>query len=383
MITYRLATQPPLEPSVKFYKIIAVSFLAITIVLLALVIFMTSKKATITIVAKNDTKNVSLAVGVGAKVTEATSIGGTVASQIFPWAEDFHPTGNKMVDAVATGAVVIYNKTNSPQPLVKTTRVLTPAGILFRLSEGVTVPASGQVTARVYADQKGAAYNISPSRFTIPGLDASKQKVIYAESSAPMSGGVATLGILSAEDIKSAELAYKQKAQEAFLKNLTPTNDAGQAQIVTVVDTHAKANHKAGDEVTVFTVSGTSTVVVVRYAKADLTTLVNKQITDKVNASAERFVATGSNAPEVSVASFDAKAGTASLNVHQNVSVTLDANVDALSPDHFAGKKKADIERYILGLDHVAQVDVKFFPSWMFSAPSVPDRIKVIVKNVQ
>ncbi|MSU75047.1 MAG: hypothetical protein EXS55_00825 [Candidatus Magasanikbacteria bacterium] len=382
MITYRLATQPPLEPSVKFYKIIALSFLAVTIILLALVIFMTSKKAVITIVAKNDIKSIALAVGVGAKVVAASSVVGSVQSQIFPWSEDFHPTGNKTVAGIATGAVVIFNKTKTAQSLVKTTRFLTPGGALFRLSEGVTVPANGQITARVYADQKGAAYDIAPSSFTIPGLVTDKQKVIFAESTAPMSGGVASLAILSADDIKSAELAYKQKVEEAFRKSLKDSDDQ-MAQIVTVLDSHAKADHKAGEEVTGFTVSGTSTIVVVRYTASELVALVNKQIADKVDAGAERFVAAGAGAPQVTVVSFNAKEGTAELSVRQDVGVTLEANGDALSAEHFLSKKKADIERYVLGLEHVAQVDVKFSPSWMLSAPSVPDKIKVIVKNVQ
>ena len=381
MITYRMATQPTQEPSVRFYKIIAVTFLLLTVILLGLIVFMTSKKALITVVAKSDVKKISLSVSVSPNPAQDDAVKGTVTAVPFKWSEVYHPTGNKVVDGISKGKVTVHNTSSAPQTLIKTTRVLAASGVLFHLADKIIVPAGGQTTVAVYADQPGATSDIGPSKFTIPGLSPDKQKVIYAESTDPMSGGQARLGVLSADDLKAASTNFKEKMQAAFADTQTSSTVLDTKAVVAVASESDQADHKVGDEVTDFTVSGTSTMIVVTYANQDLAQLVSRQISEKTDPTTEKFLGVDTE-PQVSVASYDLKNNTAQLSVYQDAQVTLDANVDALSPAHFFGKSKEEIQRYILGLDHVADVQVKFSPSWMLSAPSVPDRISVVVKNI-
>lgn len=382
MITYRMATQPAQEPSVKFYKIIAVTFLFLTVVLLGLIVFMTSKKAIITVVAKGDVKKVSLSVTVSPNPAQDDAVKGMVTAVPFKWSEVYHPTGNKVVDGISKGKVVVHNTSSAPQTLIKTTRVLADSGVLFHLSDKIIVPAGGQITVAVYADQPGATSDIGPSKFSIPGLSADKQKVIYAESTDPMSGGQARLGVLSADDLKAASVNFKEKMKAAFVAAQASSTAVDSKMVVMVASEADQADHKVGDEVTDFTVSGTSTMVMAVYTGQDLSQLVSRQISEKIDPTTEKFLGVDAE-PQVSIASYDVKNNTAQLSVYQDAQVTLDANVDALSPAHFFGKSKEEIQRYILGLDHVADVQVKFSPSWMLSAPSVPDRINVVVKNIK
>ena len=361
----------------RFYKIIALFFLLLTIALLAVVVFVTSKKATITVIAKEDARNVTVIVPVG-NGQNSTVLKGTVSTTAFYWSEKFNPTGNKTVEGTATGEATIYNKTNADQVLIATTRLLTPSGVLFHISDRVNVPANGQVTVGVYADKPGAASEIGPSTFTIPGLPIDKQKVIYAESTKPMVGGAKKVGVLSEADIKTALQGYKEKVKEQVAK----MGDASLERAVVVTETGAASNVKAGEEVSEFTVSGTSTVVVISYNLDDLNAYVNKVLSDKIDSTAEKLLSF-SGKPQITVQKQDARNGTAELAVTQGVAVTLDSDVEKLAPQNFVGKKKDEIERYILGLDHVTGVEVKFSPSWVFSAPTVPDKIKVVVKNIQ
>lgn len=381
MITHRLSTQPSFEPPVRFYKIIALSFLLITVALLGVVIFITSKKADIVIVTKEDSKPVNLNVTVNGTGTGAQALKGTVSSTVFFWSEKYQPTGTKKVSGQSKGQVIIYNTGSAEQPLVKTTRLLSKDGVLFRLSEGVAVPANGQVTAAVYADQPGAAGDIAPTVFTIPGLLPPKQKIVYAESRQPMAGGLATVGVLSDEDLKSAGEDHRLKVREAFLAKLKGAG-VGPEVALSAVNQSIRADRKAGEEVASFTLSGTTTFVAVIYNPSDLAALIDREAVSSIDATAEKLLS-AAEPPRVSVAHFDAALGTAELAVRQDVVVVLDANAQRLSPEHFFGKKKDEIERYILGLSHVAGVEVKFSPSWVFSAPSVSDRIHVVVKNIQ
>ncbi|MCX6779560.1 MAG: hypothetical protein NT034_00035, partial [Candidatus Magasanikbacteria bacterium] len=197
--------EPYAQPSVGFYRTIALSFLVLTVVLLGVVVLITSKKATITIMAKEDTRSVNMNVKLSAISDGKDSIAGTVSSTVVNFSQKYFPTGSKTIEGTAGGEVTLFNKTAEPQTLVKTTRLLTPGGVLFRLSDKVTVPANGEIKAQVYADKSGKDNNVGPSTFTIPGLDTAKQKLIYAQSTVAMDNAVRQVGILTDADVQAAQ----------------------------------------------------------------------------------------------------------------------------------------------------------------------------------
>lgn len=381
MITHRVTTKLAPEPAVRFYRTIAVSFLVVTLGLLAVIIFFTSKKAAIVVVAKTDNKNITLDVGVERQKSGNASILGVVTSTEFYLTQKYSPTGNKTVNGVAMGEAIIYNDTATAQPLVKTTRLLTPGGILFRLSDRVVVPARGNIIAKVYADQPGPIGEIGPSKFIIPGLSLEKQKVIYAASKTAMSGGVRAVGFLSEADLKAAEADYVEKVKQAADKFLPAVSNYNQ-KLIFVPSHHVAADRRSGEEVSEFNLAGTSTVVAVYFYNDELNALLGKEISQRLDLSTEK-VSSALKDPQVALAGYDLAKQKAQLSVYQDVLVTLDVNADKLAAANFFGKSKDEIERYIFGLGHVVGVDVKFSPSWMRRAPAVADRINIVVKNVQ
>ncbi len=381
MITHRVATKLAPEPPVRFYRTIAVTFLIVTLILLGVIIFFTAKKATIVIVAKTDNKNINLELNVAKQKNSELSLVGLVTTTQLSWEQKYFPTGNKTTDGLAVGEVVLFNQTSAPQTLVKTTRLLTPGGVLFRLSDRVLVPAGGQTTAAVYADQAGASGNIAPSTFTIPGLGEDKQKVIYASSSVAMVGGIRTIGILSAEDVKAAKLDFANKVKQN-IENSLGEDEAFSQKLIFVPDNNISIDKEVGQEVSEFNLSGTSTAVVVYYNKEELKNILAKEISNHVDDTVEKVLSLNKE-PQVTLGTYDIDKQKATLSVYQDVLVTLDVNGEKLSVNNFFGKKKDEIERYVFGLGHVVGVDVKFSPSWMRSAPSVPDKVQVVVKNVE
>ena len=381
MITHRVTTKLAPEPTVRFYRTIAVSFLIVTLALLAVIIFFTSKKAIIVVVAKTDSKNITLDINVEKEKTSNVSIFGFVTSTEFKLTQKYSPTGNKTINSVATGEAIIYNDTAAAQPLVKTTRLLTPGGVLFRLSDRVVVPARGQIAAKVYADQPGQIGDIGPGKFIIPGLSLEKQKVIYAESKTPMSGGVRAVGFLAEADIKAAETDYVEKVKQAADKFFPAAANFNQ-KLIFVPSHRVTADRQSGEEVAEFNLAGTSTVIAVYFNDDELNSLLGKEISSRLDLSTEKVSATFKD-PQVALAGYDLAKQKAQLSAYQDALVTLDVNADKLAVANFFGKSKDEIERYVFGLGHVVGVDVKFSPSWMRSAPAVADRIQVIVKNVQ
>jgi hypothetical protein len=347
------------------------------------IIFTTTKKATITVMAKGDAKNVTIAVDVAKEKSDGfKGILGTVSSTNFQWSETYYPTSAKTVNGTATGEVTLYNKTNVAQALVKTTRLQTAEGVLFRLSDKVVVPANGQTTANVYSDQPGAASDIGPSQFTIPGLNPDKQKFIYAESAKSMAGGARSVKVLTQEDLDNAKKDYLEKAKTAFLKDLTISDPQFNQKIANITESMSTTSAKVGDEVSEFKISGGNSMAYVFYNQDELAGVINKELAGKIDPTSEKILSADAE-PKVTLLNYDAVKGIAQLSVAQDLLITLDANAEKMAAKNFTGKKKDEIERYVLGLNHAAGVEIKMTPSWSWSAPSSEDKIKVVVKNVQ
>lgn len=160
--------------------------------------------------------------------------------------ENFSTTGDKSAtDQEARGTLTVYNEySNSPQPLVATTRFQTSDGKIFRLIRGVVVPGTtningeikqGAIEAEVIADQPGDAYNIGPTNFTIPGFqgNSGKYSKFYAKSFKAMAGGKsgeATLKSVAAGDIAGARNLLASKAVNSARQKLA--DSAGPEAVV-------------------------------------------------------------------------------------------------------------------------------------------------------
>ena len=127
-------------------------------------------------------------------------------------------SGTKTVSATAAGTVTLYNTQSKPQTLVATTRLATPAGLIFRIRSAVTIPAGsqakpGSITTSVSADKPGDSYNVGPTSFTIPGLSGTPQEgKVYARSAAMMTGGASGSVPLVDSAVESSARAALQGA---------------------------------------------------------------------------------------------------------------------------------------------------------------------------
>jgi hypothetical protein len=136
-------------------------------------------------------------------------------------------TGEEQVSEKASGTIIVYNKTNSSQKLIATTRFETADGKVYRIKDAISIPAAktvggktepGSIEAVVTADQPGESYNIGLSDFTVPGLKGDPRfETIYARSKTPMTGGfVGVRKQVSGENLDNA----KKELQETLNNEL-------------------------------------------------------------------------------------------------------------------------------------------------------------------
>src|SRR3989339_722163 len=125
----------PLSRSLKIYQRIAVAFVFATFFLLVAVLYLSISRATITITPTPKIVSIDADVQVVAAPSEAGELSGIVlnerlsASKIYVLPSE----GASAVEAKAGGTVTLINETNTDQPLVATTRLLSEEGVLFRI----------------------------------------------------------------------------------------------------------------------------------------------------------------------------------------------------------------------------------------------------------
>ncbi|MEK7644874.1 MAG: hypothetical protein AAB391_00920 [Patescibacteria group bacterium] len=156
--------------------------------------------------------------------------------------------GTRMEEKKASGQIVIYNNDSaSTQRLIRNTRFQTPEGLIYRISEPVTVPGKkgtvpGSIEVTVYADTAGSDYNIGLTDFTIPGFKTSptKYKNIYARSKTAMTGG--SKGV-----VRVVKPADEKAARDSMIADL-------KARLLTSAAAQTPAGYAFFDRATLFNV---------------------------------------------------------------------------------------------------------------------------------
>jgi hypothetical protein len=133
----------------------------------------------------------------------------------------------------AKGTVEIVNDGASAQTLIATTRFLSEGGVVFRLDARVVVPARGRASATFTADQSGPSGDVPAGRFTIPGLPAATQRLVYGVTSEPTRGGLETVGApFTEDDLASLRGLFEAEASGALEE--AASAKAGEGRIVLV-----------------------------------------------------------------------------------------------------------------------------------------------------
>ena len=146
---------------------------------------------------------------------------GTIKDLKVSASRELASSGTELLETKAQGTVIIYNNYSSAnQLLIKSTRLATKDGRVFRLDSAVTVPGQkkeagklvpGSVEAKVTADKAGAAGNIGLSDFSIPGFaGTAKATKFYARSKAAFTGGQSEQVAKIAESAKATARAELQ-----------------------------------------------------------------------------------------------------------------------------------------------------------------------------
>lgn len=374
----------PLSRSLRVYQRIALGFVGITFLMLLAVVYLSVSRATITVVANPSVVATTASLAVVKNPVSEGQIAGSVGqttltnSRIFSLPQE----GARAVEAKSSGIITIINNTGSAQPLVATTRFLSQGGVLFRLDTGVTVPANGQVTARITADQAGASGDIEAATFTIPGLAASLQDKIYGTSTVAMTGGVQYVRTLTDTDVADAKTALLADILNEAKTTLSTGLDAALAAqgIYSVEEDSATTDVPVGTETGTFSLTITATVTGVYYDSALVASYARSLLQKRVP---EGFVlsSVSEQGVQTTVESANYATGEAQLSLYLDGTAVISADAPTLSKDRFLGRAPNEVFTLLRSSDAISDVAITFTPFWLQRIPTLKDHIEIIIKT--
>lgn len=380
------AASKPMSRSLRVYQKVAIVFVVISLLLLLSVLYLSISSAVIRVTPNAEVVSANVAIEVTPSPNALGQVTGYVVEESFEKGHEFQvpEEGGTPVEAKAHGTVTLINETGSQADLVATTRVLSEEGVLFRLDDAVSIPANGQIEAAVSADQPGLSGEIGPSQFTIPGLPADTQEVVYAVSLDPMVGGVEYRRVVTQADLDQAAATLADEiledAKVALRSRVNADAFTGEAFFVDIIE--KASDTEPGTEKGFFTVSATVKVTAVFYDQELIEEAAVAALYERVPEGYE-LASINKEGLQVEIQNVVASQETASLRVYLDGRAVISPGSDTLNLDRFLGVSPVEVETNLEAMDSIAEVDVSFTPFWLKRIPTLKDHIRIIIEPVE
>jgi len=365
------------KPS-NFYSKLVSFFLFLTVIAILVILHFALAKVNIKLYSNLETKEASVLITMkpedNLEIASDEILGKIITTEL-ELSASVDSSQELTNSARAGGYVTIYNNYSKNQALIKTTRLLTPDNKLFRITEGVTVPAGGQVEVWAEADQDGQEFVTDPTTFIIPGLWEGLQELIYAESLDGMKLQSIPGFKVSEENIEAAKEKIKQDATEQSLitiNNLVGENLAiDESRLKMEFETLESSELGSSSKET--TVREKVTVYGLVFDKEDLLQAAHEKFSKELD-NAQAIVNFEENNFTYNILETNLDKNEAIIEVITTVTVSSGENTWDIDKDQLIGLDEAHLREYLQQFNP-EKIEIKFFPFWVKTVPKLKDHI--------
>lgn len=344
-------------------------------------------QATVIITARTTDSSANAKVTLGNNLAtdiNATSIKSVTQQVKKDLSVDFDPTGKKDVGDKAKGSMTITRSgVSDSATTIPAGTQFTSGSLVFVSTAAATVPRSqiigstldnGSATVSVEATAVGDEYNLSARSYQ-PSMGG------FSAKGTDMSGGSKHQArVVSSDDVQKATDELLHKDADETKKELTGKfdssymildqsykTDQGKPQSTPGVDQEL-ASGKAK-------LSASVTYSLTAVTKADVTKYLGDYFDAQLkDAKDQRIFDNGAGGATFTNVTMNKDTITANLVATAKIGPKIDDNA---IKDGAKGKRYGDIQSSIESIQGVDNVDVKFWPFWVSSAPNDTNRIKI------
>jgi hypothetical protein len=311
--------------------------------------------------------------------------------------QQVNATGQQNNGDKATGTMVFYN-CNKEDTLSGNDRTV-PAGtgvssngLTFITTESATVPPSNfsgdnclknhaSNSIGVKAQSPGTKYNIDPASYSIAGFSTISGK------GSKMTGGTDNnVTVLTQQDVDGAKAKISSSDSDKFSKDFQKQlSDQGLyvlSSTLKINDPAVTSTPSVGQQASTASVTVKITYSVIAVQKTNL----QKAVTDALNKQVDQKKEKLSNSDplkglSITVQNQQPNSPNATLSLSKDTTAVPILDDDAIKAQ-IKGKKENQIKEYINSYPGVKNVEVKFSPFWVSSAPGKTGKIKIIEQQV-
>lgn len=388
----------PRVPNFEIFRKNIFLFAGIGVLLIAGLIWAIffAPRATVTITAKTNVANINQQLTLvpnGTLDTTQKVLPAIVQQTKKTNSIDFDATGKKEVGDKATGTVSFENAGGDPASIPAGTQATTSAGLVFVTNSSVTVPKAtltfgnecgpdhlcpGTATVGVTAIGPGMKYNGATGSVS-GGFDGASGGLTGATSG----GTDRTATVVSQDDVDKAKGQLTAQNAEQVKKELKKQFKGD----IIIIDESFKADAadpvsspKVGEEVSAKAkLTSETTYTLVAVQRSDLKSVFSAYLKTQINSDEQKIYADGDEVANFSQFQPVDKNYTVRVQADGQVGPKID---DAALKPQLAGKRAGEIQQLVNGIQGVEDVDTKFSPFWVTTAPDAKKiTIKFVLKN--
>lgn len=366
----------------KSYKKFYIFFFLICVGLVTAIIYITFGRATITISPKKVTFATEFETEVLENPSNDQAIPGKVLSLELEEMRQVTTNDTKGFEEKARGTVTVFNKRDKDQPLLAKTRLLSASGILFRTDKRVVVSAGSQVEISITADKEGKEGNIGPEHFTIVNIWKGWQDKLYAESTAPMSGGYKELPYVYNSTIDKAFNMLAEQLYEKAKVNLKQQISSQEKILEDAVKNELlefSSSVEPDTQTDKFTIKVKVRTVALVLNEEKLKKLANTNLQKDAPRDKE-FLGTIWESFRYKINSYDLEKKTAILAIHLEGESRAKISANLFKKPELVGLDRYEVKKYFEQFSDVAEAEVYFKPFWVHKVPSMLDHFEIQIK---
>jgi len=304
----------------------------------------------------------------------------------------FKTTGREITGAKSEGIIRVYNSTNPVREITlrASTRFLSSdGGKIFHCPDKIYLPAAQIVNGkvipsykdvRVVAQEEGDDYNISPSRFSVPGLVGnSLYYSVWAESEEAITGGSKNeIEVVSREDIDLSKEGLRGDLLDLVkesMKNDLPEGFSLNEDSLLVEEFESSCSEDVGENVSEINCEGRIKVKGLAFIFSDVKEIAVNYIRGNISEE-EDF-----NIENLKIEFFSknllSSSGKVVLNAKINFDLYKKIPVESIALN-IRGLLEKEIRDFILeNYSQVKEANLSFKPFWVRKAPKDIKKIKV------
>ena len=253
--------------------------------------------------------------------------------------------------------------------------MLSPDNKLYRIQQGVTVPAGGSVEIWAEADQVGDEFVIGATNMIIPGLWSGLHELIYAEAPSGMSLTSVPKYTVSQDGL---DLAQQKLTLQAETEALNLINNSLPEKLLInksrlflkFTDLDSTPLNSTSEEIYL---KQAVTAYGLVFSEEDLSSRAQEKFINELSGQ-EKIVKFLPSDFSYDILEINTQTEKAVLEINMTAVISTNEKMTQVDKDQLIGKDKASVEAYLQSIG-VDQTEIKFFPVWLRKVPKIKDHI--------